>query len=307
MKVKKKINHLKERIRLNKKTFTLYLVLRALVILTAIRCLFIKNYESFALCIISLGLFLMPSLLEEKLRITFPPLFECFIYLFIYAAEIMGEVKHYYTMIPGWDTMLHTINGFLCAAIGFSLIEILSRHTKRGKLSPIYLALVAFCFSMTIAVLWEFFEFFMDSHFYLDMQKDFIVKEIGSVSLDQTHSQIPVRISDITKTTIETASGETYTIQGGYLDLGIIDTMKDLWVNFIGAITFSIFGFFYELYRHGQEMKGIMKHTAEIAGNLKLSSLSDEELAAQEEEIHRRQEELDLERGIRKHRKRNRT
>ena len=113
MKVRKIINHLKERIRLNKKTFALYLVLRALVILTAIRCLFIRNYESFALCIISLGLFLMPSLLEEKLRITFPPLFECFIYLFIYAAEILGEVNHYYTMIPGWDTMLHTINGFL--------------------------------------------------------------------------------------------------------------------------------------------------------------------------------------------------
>ena len=34
-------------------------------------------------------------------------------------------------------------------------------------------------------------------------------------------------------------------IPGGYLDIGLIDTMKDLQVNFVGAVAFSVIGFFY--------------------------------------------------------------
>jgi hypothetical protein len=46
-------------------------------------------------------------------------------------------------------------------------------------------------------------------------------------------------------TVIHTASGKSYLIEGGYLDIGILDTMKDLLVNFIGAFAYSLFGFFY--------------------------------------------------------------
>ena len=81
--------------------------------------------------------------------------------------------------------MLHTINGFLCAAIGFSLFNILNRGSKSMQLSPFYLAIVAFCFSMTVGVIWEFIEFTFDQVFLLDMQKDFIVSNIGSVTLKQ--------------------------------------------------------------------------------------------------------------------------
>lgn len=284
------IRHLKDRISLNKKTFLLYLLLRGLVILTAIRCFFQGNFEGLALCILSLVLFLLPSFLEEKMKIDLPPLFECMIYLFIYAAEILGEVNRYYTQIPGWDTMLHTINGFLCAAIGFSLVDILNRHSKNLNLSPFYLAVVGFCFSMTVGVLWEFFEYTMDSLFFLDMQKDFIVKKIGTVTLDPTHTQTPVIIDHIKKTVIYTASGKTFTVNGGYLDIGINDTMKDLLVNMVGALVFSVFGYFYE------KTKSLSKKdrnaAANIAGSLMVTSLTDEELRQQEEEILDRQQEI---------------
>lgn len=278
----KKAKYLRERIRLDRKTFLLYTVLRTLVILTAVRCFLTQNYEGFALCLLSLILFLLPSFFEEKLKLEIPPLFEGIIYLFIYAAEILGEVNHYYTAIPGWDTMLHTLNGFLCAAIGFSLVDIMNRKSRRLNLSPLYLALVAFCFSMTIGVIWEFVEFTLDQLFFLDMQKDFIVKTIGSVTLDPTHSQIPVRISHITKTIIDTADGKTYTINGGYLDIGIIDTMKDLIVNFIGAVAFSVIGYFSVKYR---DRSSSVKN---IANDLMLRTLSDEELLKQREEIDKR-------------------
>lgn len=239
------IRHLKDRMRLSRRSFILYSILRALVIVVLVRSFLAREYENVALCILSLLLFLMPALAEEQLKIEIPPLFEAFIYLFIFAAEILGEINHYYVLIHGWDTMLHTINGFLCAAIGFSMVDLLNRHSTRFNLSPFFLSMVAFCFSMTIGVLWEFFEFGMDQLFFLDMQKDFVVKSFGSVTLDPEGLGNPIKVSGITKTVISTISGKTYTINNGYLDIGIIDTMKDLFVNFIGAVVFSVIGYFY--------------------------------------------------------------
>ncbi len=308
-KITSKIQHLRQRIALNRKTYLLYTILRALVIVTAIRCAIEGNYESLMLCILSLFLFLLPSFMEEQLKVELPPLFECIIYLFIYAAEILGEVNHYYTRIPGWDTMLHTLNGFLCAAIGFSLVNVLNRHSKNIKLSPFYVTVVGFCFSMTIGVIWEFIEFSADQLFFLDMQKDFIVQDIGSVTLDPTNSQIPYKISNITETLITTASGETYTIEGGYLDIGIIDTMKDLLVNFAGALIFSVMGYIYlktkmlkERKNEGVDVDVEIKENraANIAGSLMVTALSDEELQEQENQIMERRAAIEEERAARR-------
>ena len=104
-------------------------------------------------------LFLVSFFIDKKLNINLPTLLEIIILPFIFAAEILGEIQNFYGIIPYWDMILHTINGFLCGAIGFSLVDILNENKKlRFKLSPIYVALVAFCFSMTIGVMWEFFE-----------------------------------------------------------------------------------------------------------------------------------------------------
>jgi hypothetical protein len=188
-------------------------------------------------------LFLIPAILQDAMRITIPPFFQGVIFVLIFAAEILGEIDHYYVEIPGWDTVLHTINGFLFAAVGFSLIYLLNRGSKHFNVSPFYMAVVAFCFSMTIGVLWEFFECGMDLFLHLDMQKDFIVRSFGTVTLDPNNAGTVIRVKDITDTVIHTASGQTYTIQGGYLDIGILDTMKDLLVNLIGAVVFSVIGY----------------------------------------------------------------
>ena len=238
-----RFRRLVKRYKRNKKTFILFMVLYILVVLTAIRCLFIQNYESFATCVLVLLLFLIPAIIEERMNLTIPPLFTGIIFVFIFAAEILGEVRHYYVRFPGWDTMLHTVNGFLFAAVGFSLIYLLNRGSKNFNLTPFYLALVAFCFSMTIGVLWEFFECSMDQFFNMDMQKDFIVQGVNSVTLDPANSGAVIHLKNIAETVISTSSGETVTINGGYLDVGILDTMKDLLVNLIGAVVFSTIGY----------------------------------------------------------------
>ncbi len=241
MKKKGYIGRLLDRYKRSKKTFILFLILHTMVILTAIRCLMTQNYESFATCILVLLLFLVPALIEDRMKLTIPPLFQAIIFAFIFAAEILGEVDNYYTRIPGWDTILHTLNGFLFAAVGFSTIYLLNRGSRDFKLSPFYLTMVAFCFSMTIGVIWEFFECAMDLFLNKDMQKDFLVQTINTVSLNDAGEL--EHINDVTQTVVHTASGETITIDGGYLDIGILDTMKDLLVNLIGAVVFSAFGY----------------------------------------------------------------
>jgi hypothetical protein len=139
---------------------------------------------------------------------------------------------------------------FYVQQFGFSLIDILNNSERfHMKLSPIFVAMIAFCFSMTVGVLWEFFEFGMDTFFGRDMQKDEMVSSISSVTLDETNSNIPVTIDNIEKTVIysKNSDGEEVVteIDGGYLDIGIRDTMDDLFVNFLGAYTFSIIGWLY--------------------------------------------------------------
>ena len=235
-----------ERVKENKATFIIYTVLRILIVVVMVRSIFIGNYEGVFTCILTLLLLLIPSFLKGALRISIPPLFESIIYLFIFSANILGELAHFYAHIPIWDTMLHTLNGFLFAAVGFSTVDLLNRSSKKIKLSPLYLTLVAFCVSMTIGVLWEFFECGMDIFFGKDMQKDFFVTTINSCELDPAKNQTLITIKDIVSTQITTASGEVFTINDGYLDICILDTMKDLFVNFIGAVVFCIFGLIYE-------------------------------------------------------------
>ena len=229
-------------LREHRSSFIVFSILRLLVIVVLVRQLMLANCEGAFFCILALLLLYVPSWIQVKLRIELPPPLEITIFCFIFAAEILGEVNAFYVVIPGWDTMLHTINGFLAAAVGFSMVMLLNEDERiTFRLSPAFLAMVAFCFSMTIGVLWEFFEFGMDMFFGTDMQKDTIIHAIHTVTLDPTLSNKVVTIPDIQDVVI---NGESLGL-GGYLDIGIIDTMKDLFVNFIGAVVFSITGFLY--------------------------------------------------------------
>lgn len=229
-------------LREHRSSFIVFSILRILVLAVLVRQIMLASYESAFFCVLTLLLLYVPSWVQVKLRIELPPPLEITILCFIFAAEILGEVNAFYVVVPNWDTMLHTLNGFLAAAVGFSMVILLNDDERLTfHLSPFFLALVAFCFSMTIGVLWEFFEFSMDYFFGFDMQKDTVVHSIHSVLLDPTRTNTVVTIPNIQDVVI---NGQSLGV-GGYVDIGIIDTMKDLFVNFIGAVVFSITGFFY--------------------------------------------------------------
>ena len=237
---------LRSAIRRQPVVFAVYLVLRLIVLASLVSAILRQEYESAFVCVLVLFLFMLPFFIQKNFGICLPSTLEIIILLFIFAAEILGELQSYFIQYPYWDTMLHTTNGFLCAAVGFSLIDILNRDAKiKFTLSPVYVALAAFCFSMTIGVLWDFFEFGMDSLFHMDMQKDTIVHTISSVMLDPTNSNIPITIDGITSVAVNGRDlGFT-----GYLDIGLYDTMEDLFVNFIGATVVSVIGYFYLKHR----------------------------------------------------------
>ena len=222
--------------------FAVYLILRLIVLATLVSSVIRGEYESAFICLLVLALFMLPFFIQQNFGIELPSTLEIIILLFIFAAEILGELECYFITYPHWDSMLHTTTGFLCAATGFALIDILNRNSRiKFELSPIYVALAAFCFSMTVGVLWEFFEFGMDRLFHMDMQKDTVVQSITSVMLDPTNRNIPVTIDGIHSVAV---NGQELGFDG-YLDIGLYDTMEDLFVNFIGAVVFSTIGYFY--------------------------------------------------------------
>ena len=247
----------KKKLKKAKKTLITYFVLRVLVIACMVAQSMNGNWENVLLCVLTLLLFTIPTIFSETLNITLPSTLETIVYIFIFASEILGEVQSFYTHVIYWDSILHTINGFICAAIGFSLIDLLNTNDNiHINLSPIFVSIVAICFSMTIGIIWEFFEYSVDKLLLKDMQKDTIVKTISSVTLDEKKENNPIVVDDIEKTIIYTKDKEVV-IEGGYLDLGINDTMKDLFVNFLGAITYSLIGFLYiknrDKYRFAEE------------------------------------------------------
>ena len=155
-----------------KVTTYVYLFLRLLVIICMIREIANGNIFNALLCVLSLVMFLLPFIVEKTFKVNLPPTLEIMILIFIYSAEILGEINNFYGIFANFDQVLHIINGFLAASVGFSLIYLLNENIHSIKLSPIFVSIVAFCFSMTIGVRWEFFEYGMDKYFNFDMQKD---------------------------------------------------------------------------------------------------------------------------------------
>lgn len=97
---------------------------------------------------------------------------------------------------------------------------------------------------MTIGTLWEFFEYGGDKFLKFDMQKDTVITSVSSVAMNPSGENKPAILDNIGKTLIYDTDGNLlYTVNDGYLDIGLNDTMKDLFVNFIGAVCFSIFAY----------------------------------------------------------------
>lgn len=119
---------------------------------------------------IVLALTFLPALIEHQLGVLLPVEFSFFTCLILYASFGLGEVQGFYQKFWWWDLLLHSFSAFVMGMIGFLVVYVFYM-TRRISMSPFYVALVSFCFAVTLGTLWEIVEFSMDWGFGFNMQK----------------------------------------------------------------------------------------------------------------------------------------
>ena len=160
-------------------------------------------------CAVALIVMSVPTFVEKKWKIRVPNFMYILYFIFLYCAVYLGEVRNFYFAIPNWDTILHTFSGGMLGALGFILVDLLN-DSKRVSihLSPFFVAFFAFCFALACGVIWELYEFTMDSLFQLNMQK--YMTETGTLLVGRE---------------------------------ALMDTMQDLVVDTLGSLVVTIFGY----------------------------------------------------------------
>jgi len=169
-----------------------------------------KSESDYALmlfqCILGIIAMFLPSFLAKRLKIELPNKIYIFYIIFLYCAIYLGEVRDFYYRIPHWDTILHSFSGAMLGALGFFVVRFLNDSEKVAvKLNPIFVSMFAFCFAVTMGVIWEIYEFSADNLLGFNMQKTLL--ENGTPLVGKA---------------------------------AVADTMKDLIVDAIGAFVFVI-------------------------------------------------------------------
>src|SRR5690625_2454278 len=144
----------------SKKIVVVYVIFRAIAVFMLINQIPMQRWGDAFLLVLTLALFAIPQLVERVFKIEIPNLLELIIIIFIFSSTILGELSDFYGYFQIWDTVLHTLNGFLAAGVGFSLVYLLNKNAEGMSLSPLFVAIVTLCYSMTVVVMWEFFEYY---------------------------------------------------------------------------------------------------------------------------------------------------
>ena len=231
--------HVKERLK-DKATVIIIAVYALLCIGSGIYLCFNEQFKEIGMCFGFLLFIPLYFIVEYVVKIRFGAIFTVAVFCQAFGA-ILGSCFNFYERIPFFDVILHTLAGILFAALGYSIANAFFGKEKGSK-NFFGKLLFAVFFSLSVALLWELFEFVWSSTFGFDMQVDSIVTEIKSYFLAGVHTEV-VTIDNITKTLIYYGNGQVYEING-YLDIGLLDTMWDMLVCLIGAITFALISVF---------------------------------------------------------------
>ncbi len=152
---------------------------------------------------------LLPSIVAKKFKIVIPSSMVIAYAAFLYAAVYLGDIHRMYFIIPQWDTILHTLSGVMLGMLGFTLVSFLNKTDRVPVvLSPAFVAVFTFCFSVALGALWEVYEFTMDQFLNMNLQR--YALEHGADHIGRT---------------------------------AVVDTMTDLIVCCIGALVFAVISY----------------------------------------------------------------
>ncbi len=170
------------------------------------------NWMALFISFLALVLSFSPEFFRRRYQIVLPTFFQFFIIVFIFATLFLGESQSFYYKYWWWDSLLHLFSGVALGFTGFLIVHLLHK-TGGFNARPVLFAVLAFCFALAAGTLWEIFEYFSDRFLSLNMQKAKNLCEIGATYCD-TH-------------------------------LGVVDTMRDLILDTIGALYASVVGYLY--------------------------------------------------------------
>lgn len=162
-------------------------VIRALLALEAAVAAWRGVWPAVFVTLVALALTVLPGHLASRMGLRLPPSFLAAIALFVLATLYLGEVYDFYDRFWWWDLVLHFGSAMGFGILGFLLILMLF-HGDRYAAPPWAVGALSFCLAMTVGVLWEIFEYAMDSLFGFNMMKsglpdtmgDFIVNTLGA-------------------------------------------------------------------------------------------------------------------------------
>ena len=158
--------------------------------------------------------------------------------IFSACGGLLGSSYNVYMILPWFDSLLHAVSGILFFAAGFMLAEVFFGKDNVNKHFFGKLAFAIF-FSTTVGVAWEFFEYLISETMGFDMLEDAMVTDIQSYLLSQSHN-VAIELNDITQTVITYDGGKEWVINGGYMDLGLYDTLNDLLIAAAGTVSIAI-------------------------------------------------------------------
>lgn len=231
----------------NKAKCILHGVLKAHTLFCLVWTLIDRNWLCFGYSIITLLLFMLPTLCQIILKIELPFSLEAVVMLFIWAAMVLGDVYDWYVVFPHWDTLLHTVTGFVAAAVGMGLVNVMNKDDKFAlKLSPLFVAIFCFSVSMMVGAMWELFEYCIDLSGITNMQKDTLFDAVKYSAMGINGETVSGTVKDIAEMQFILKDG-TLCKPGlaGYMDMGLIDSIEDMFVNFIGALVFAVIAYLY--------------------------------------------------------------
>ena len=207
------------------------LLCEAFAVITIIMMIVSKQYDRLLLAFATPFIILAPKILELLFRckIDLP------VYLFglFYAiGPMLGQCYNLYYTVSWWDKMLHISGGVMFAFLGLFLFE---KYVGKDKKKMVMTAVFALCFSIAIAVLWEFCEFGADTFLGMDMQDDTVITHINSYLLNEGVG-VAGSIENIEEVIV---NGQALPIKG-YIDIGLTDTILDMLLETMGAVVVAI-------------------------------------------------------------------
>ena len=165
-----------------RRTLILNYILQTLTLMTAIASLIVFfvddergldiTFNHIFQCVGALVVLNIPLFISKKFRCYIPNFITITLYVFAFAHFVLGEIYRAYDHVFLYDKILHTTGGVIFAILSFSVIWLLNNsESKKIKLSPFFIVLFTFCFTMTVEYVWELVEFAADRLFGANMQR----------------------------------------------------------------------------------------------------------------------------------------